>query len=28
VLAPLTPAQREQLAGLLAVLVDHHGRHM
>ncbi|MFI6283505.1 MarR family winged helix-turn-helix transcriptional regulator [Streptomyces sp. NPDC051018] len=26
VLAPLTPAEREELARLLAVLVDHHGR--
>jgi MarR family transcriptional regulator, lower aerobic nicotinate degradation pathway regulator len=28
VLAPLTPAQREQLVGLLTTLVDHHGRPM
>jgi hypothetical protein len=28
VLAPLTPTQREQLAGLLTTLVDHHGRQM
>lgn len=28
VLAPLTPLQREQLARLLATLVDHHSRKM
>jgi MarR family transcriptional regulator, lower aerobic nicotinate degradation pathway regulator len=28
VLAPLTPAQREQLARLLTTLVNHHGRQM
>lgn len=27
VLAPLTPPEREQLARLLATLVDHHGRN-
>lgn len=28
VLAPLTPPEREQLARLLAALVDHHGQNM
>ncbi|MFD3519909.1 MarR family winged helix-turn-helix transcriptional regulator [Streptomyces sp. NPDC058653] len=28
VLAPLTPSEREQLARLLTVLVDHHGQNM
>lgn len=28
VLAPLTPAERQQLAQLLTTLVDHHGRNM
>jgi MarR family transcriptional regulator, lower aerobic nicotinate degradation pathway regulator len=28
VLAPLTPAQREQLTGILTALVEHHGRRM
>jgi len=28
VLAPLTPAQREQLTRLLTTLVNHHGRQM
>ncbi|MFI6080415.1 MarR family winged helix-turn-helix transcriptional regulator [Streptomyces sp. NPDC051217] len=28
VLAPLTPSEREQLARLLAALVDHHGQTM
>lgn len=28
VLAPLTPSEREQLARLLAALVDHHGQKM
>ncbi|MFE5331286.1 MarR family winged helix-turn-helix transcriptional regulator [Embleya sp. NPDC056575] len=28
VLAPLTPQEREQLARLLAALVDHHGQNM
>ncbi|WP_409467923.1 MarR family winged helix-turn-helix transcriptional regulator [Streptomyces sp. HC307] len=28
VLAPLTPSEREQLARLLAALVDHHGQNM
>ncbi|MEU0836351.1 MarR family transcriptional regulator [Streptomyces sp. NPDC005969] len=28
VLAPLSPSEREQLARLLAALVDHHGQNM
>lgn len=28
VLAPLTEPEREELARLLVVVVDHHGRHM